>query len=286
MISATFACLLSIASLGTEEPQTIPLWPGGAPGFESRKDEPEKTKANSSSITNVHNPSLTVFLPSKEKANGAAVIICPGGGHRELVVGGEGVEPAHYFNSIGVAAFVLKYRLGREQGSPYKPEIHAREDGLRAMRLVRSRASEWGIDPKRIGIMGFSAGGEVASYVAFGPTEGKADAPDPIDKLSARPDFLIEIYPGGGVPEKVSKDAPPAFLLVANDDRGASRAVASLFQKYRDAQAPVEAHIFARGGHGFKMASGAKLSSLKNWPQRLQDWMEDNELLSPVSRPK
>jgi acetyl esterase/lipase len=134
--------------------------------------------------------------------------------------------------------------------------------------------------------MGFSAGGEVVSYVAFGATAGQADASDPIDRVDARPDFLIEIYPGGGVPEKVAKDAPPAFLLVANDDRGASRTVAALFQKYRDAQAPVEAHVFARGGHGFKMAASSKLASLKNWPQRLEDWMADNQLLSPVDLPK
>ena len=140
-----------------------------------------------------------------------------------------------------MAAFALKYRLGRENDSPYKIDVHAREDGLRAMRLVRSRAEEWGIDPKRVGIMGFSAGGEVASMVAYSPGEGDPDADDPIDRLNGRPDFQILIYPGPlGIPEKVPKDAPPAFLLVANDDRGASRVVASLFQKYRDAGTPVE----------------------------------------------
>ena len=285
MISTTFAFILTAAAIGAEEPQTIPLWPGGAPGFESRRNEAE-VKTASSSISNVHNPSVTVFLPLKQQRTGAAVIICPGGGHRQLVFNGEGVEPARYFNYLGVAAFVLKYRLGREPGSPYKPEVHAREDGLRAMRLVRSRASEWGLDPKRIGIMGFSAGGAVASFVAFGPTAGQADASDPIDRIDARPDFVIEIYPGGGVPEKVSKDAPPAFLLVANDDRGASRTVAALFQKYREAQAPVEAHVYARGGHGFKMAGSAKLASLKHWPERLHDWLEDNQLLYAASRPR
>src|SRR5262249_5332982 len=155
---------------------------------------------------------------------------------------------------LGVAAFALKYRLGREPGSPYKPEIHAREDGIRAMRLVRSRAAEWGIDPKRVGIMGFSAGGEVASWVAYSPGEGDPNAADPIDRQTSRPDFQIMIYPGPlGIPDKLPKGVPPAFLLVANDDRGASRVVASLFQKYRDAGAPVEIHVFARGGHAFNM---------------------------------
>jgi acetyl esterase/lipase len=275
----TFAGILA-AALVAQEPQKIPLWPNGAPGFESRRDEAEQAKDYW--VKNIHNPSITAFLPPRDKATGAAVVICPGGGHRELVFNAEGVEAARYLNSIGVAAFALKYRLGREKDSPYKPQIHARDDGLRAMRLVRSRAAEWGIDPKRVGIMGFSAGGEVASMVGFSPGAGDPNAADPIDRLDARPDFLIEIYPGPlGVPDKLTKDAPPAFLLVANDDRGAARTVAGLFQKYRDAGAPVEAHIFARGGHAFNMGRRAKLATLKTWPQRLADWMQDNAFLDP-----
>src|SRR3954466_4452823 len=165
MIPMTFACVLAAVSLGADEPQEIPLWSDGAPGFEARRNEAPLAKDYW--VRNIHNPSITAYLPPKEKATGAAVIICPGGGHRELVFNAEGAEPARYLNSIGVAAFALKYRLGREQGSPYKPQVHAREDGLRAMRLVRSRAAEWGIDPKRVGIMGFSAGGEVASMVSY-----------------------------------------------------------------------------------------------------------------------
>ena len=194
-----FLCLPAAVMLA-DEPQEVPLWPNGAPGFESRRDEPELAKDYW--VKNIHNPSITVFLPPKEKATGAAVVICPGGGHRELVFNAEGVEAARYLNSIGVAAFALKYRLGREQGSPYSIEKHAREDGVRAMRLVRSRAKEWNIDPARVGIMGFSAGGEVASMVAFGPGEGDPNAADPIDRLSSRPDFLVMIYPGPlGIPD-------------------------------------------------------------------------------------
>ena len=165
-----------------DEPQEIPLWPNGAPGFEiaARRGRP---LAKDYWVRNIHNPSITAFLPPKEKATGAAVVICPGGGHRLLVFNAEGVEPARYLNSIGVAAFALKYRLGREQGSPYSIQKHAREDGQRAMRLVRSRAAEWNIDPNRVGIMGFSAGGEVVSMVAYGPGQGDPNAADPIDRL-------------------------------------------------------------------------------------------------------
>ena len=283
MISITFALIFAASSLGVDGPETTPLWTNGAPGFESRRGEAEQAKDYW--VKNIHNPSITAFLPPKEKATGAAVIICPGGGHRELVFNAEGVDAAKYLNSIGVAAFALKYRLGREQGSPYKPEIHAKEDGIRAMRLVRSRAAEWGIDPKRVGIMGFSAGGEVASMVAYAPGEGDPNAADPIDKLSSRPDFQVLIYPGPlGIPEKIPAGAPPAFLLVANDDRGASRAIAGLFQKYRETGAPVEIHVFARGGHGFNMGNRSKLETLKHWPDRLAEWMGDDAILDP-SRP-
>ena len=198
------------------------LWPQGAPGFESRKDEPPIAK--SYWIRNIHNPSVTIYLPPKDKATGAAAIICPGGGHRELVFKAEGDDPARYLNSLGVAAFALKYRLGREPNSPYSIQKHAREDGqTRNAFGGRCRASEWGIDPGRVGIVGFSAGGEVASMVAYTPGQGDPNAADPIDRLSSRPNFQVLIYPGPlGIPDVIPKDAPPAFLLVANDDRGAS----------------------------------------------------------------
>ena len=281
-ILCAFLCLPAAVVLA-DEPQVVPLWPNGPPGFESRRDEQEVAKDYW--VKNIHNPSITVFLPPKEKSTGAAVVICPGGGHRELVYNAEGVDAARYLNSIGVAAFALKYRLGREQGSPYSIEKHAREDGVRAMRLVRARAQEWNVDPARVGIMGFSAGGEVASMVAFGAGEGDAKAADPVEQLSSRPDFLVMIYPGPlGIPAVIPPTSPPAFLIVANDDRGAARVIASLFQKYRDARVPVEAHIFARGGHAFNMGKRSKLATLKSWPQRLADWMADNEILSPVKK--
>jgi acetyl esterase/lipase len=278
---ASVAGLLLLGSLihaDPHAPQGIPLWPNGAPGFESRRAEPEI--ARDYWVKNIHNPSITVFLPQPEKATGAAVVICPGGGHRELVFKAEGHETAKFFNSIGVAAFALKYRLAREDNSPYSLPKHPREDAYRALRVVRSRAHEWNIDPKRVGVMGFSAGGEVASFVAYGSGRGNPKAEDPIDRLNGRPDFQILVYPGPlAVPKEVPPDAPPAFLFVAGDDQCCVGPVVSLLQKYREAKAPVEAHILMKGGHGFNMGHRSELRSLKTWPQRLADWMSDAGLL-------
>ncbi len=273
--AAFLAWSLAFTTLAQEQ---IPLWPNGAPGFEDRRKEPEVAKDYW--VKNIHNPSITVFLPPKEKATGAAAVICPGGGHRELVFNAEGVEPARHLNSLGIAAFVLKYRLGREEGSPYSIQKHAKEDGERAMRLVRSRAHEWNLSPDRLGIIGFSAGGEVAAMVAYSSAEGNQNASDPIEKLSSRPDFVVMIYPGPlGIPASIPTNAPPAFLLVANDDRGHSDVVVGLIEKYRQAKVPVEAHVYARGGHGFNMGNRSRLSSIKSWPQRLDDWLADSGFL-------
>jgi acetyl esterase/lipase len=284
-IAALMGGLMFVAgvfNLDAAEPQVISLWTNGAPGFESRRDEPEQ--AQSYWVRHINNPSLTVFLPSQEKANGAAVVICPGGGHRELGYNSEGVEPAHYFNNLGVAAFVLKYRLAREEGSPYTLE-NAHEDGQRAMRLVRSRAQEWNLDAHRIGIVGFSAGGEVVSMVAYGATDGIAGAADPIDRVSCRPDFLVSVYPGPlGIPEKLRADAPTALLVVADDDEGHVGPVVKLLEEYREVKRPVEVHIYSHGGHAFNMGTHTKLTSLKNWPERMTDWMTDNDILSPAQK--
>ncbi len=276
--TAIYLLLFPVVLLAQSQSAVIPLWPKGAPGFENRRNEPEQAKDYW--VKNIHNPSLTVFLPPKEKANGAAIVVCPGGGHRLLVWTAEGIDPAKYLNNLGITVFVLKYRLGRDTLSPYKIEVHAREDGLRAMRIVRSRAAEFGLDTSRIGIMGFSAGGEVVDMVTFGPNAGNANAKDPIDRVSAKPKFMIQIYPGPlFVPETVPADSPPAFLLAANDDPCCSISVMQLLEKYRVAKVPVEAHLFAQGAHGFNMGYRSKLKSINSWPQRLADWLSDNNIL-------
>src|SRR5882672_2943635 len=172
---------------------TIYLWQNGAPGFENRKNEPEEAK--DWWVKNVNNPSLTVFLPPKEKANGTSVVICPGGGHRTLVYNAEGADAANYLTSLGITAFVLKYRLFREENSPYKQE-NAIEDGRRAMQLVRKNAAQWNLDTTRIGLMGFSAGGELAGWIGFQFPHTQPARSDEIDKMRANPDFLILVYPG------------------------------------------------------------------------------------------
>lgn len=273
-----------VAQLRAESPVVIPLWSDGAPGSEARKNEPEQAK--DWWVKNIHNPSLTVFLPQPGKANGTAVIVIPGGGHRECVFNPEGVEPAQYLASLGITAFALKYRLFRADGSIYTPE-HPAADIKRAMRIVRSRASEWGISPDRIGVMGWSAGGEVAAMVAYRPVPGDLASADPIERVNARPDFQIIVYPGGfGTPAKLPPDAPPAFFFCANDDESPARTISLMIEKYRAVGIPVEAHIIAEGGHGFNMGERSKFAAIRGLPQRLADWLSDRGLLPPAAERK
>ncbi|MCA9194454.1 MAG: alpha/beta hydrolase [Planctomycetales bacterium] len=287
IIRLTIACSLGIMGLASfcnaqSSSTVIPLWSAGAPGFESRRDEPER--AESYWVKNIHNPSLTAFLPEASKATGAAVIICPGGGHRELVFNAEGVQAAEYLVKQGVAAFALKYRLAREEDSPYQIDVHAKQDGQRAVRLVRARCQEFGIDPNRVGMLGFSAGGEVVSMVSYASDhEAAPNALDPIDRQSALPSFQMLVYPGPlGIPEALPEFAPRAFMLVAGDDMGAARNIVDLVPKFRAIGVPYEVHIFARGGHAFNMGNRSKLNTLSDWPQRMTDWMQDNFILDPT----
>ena len=275
-----FILLLLAAAPLAHAQQVIPLWKNGAPGFESRRDEAEKHA--DWWYKNIHNPSLTVYAPAPGKANGTAVIIAAGGGHRELVFDPEGVEPAQYLASLGVTAFALKYRLFREPGSPYTFE-NTGEDIRRAMRTVRARAAEWNVDPKRIGVMGWSAGGEVAALVAYPPVAGDASATDPIERVSARPDFEILVYPGpAGIPETIPADAPPLFLVGAADDEYVADVMFDLARKYRAARASIEIHIYAQGRHAFNMGQRSAFVAVKHWPQRLSDWLDDRGLTKPA----
>ena len=279
--------ILALALIGAPsavqaQDAVIPLWEAGAPGSEAHRGEAEI--AQDWWVRNIHNPSLTALLPAPERATGAAVIIIPGGGHREVVFPPEGLAPARFFQDMGVAAFALKYRLANDiaqEGGSASSIDHAADDARRAMRVVRAHADEWGIDPDRIGIMGWSAGGELAAMVSYGETDGDADAPDPIERVSAAPDFQIIIYPGGrGIPRLLNSTPPPAFFLAANDDVGPAAAITRLVQLYRDADGSAEAHLYAQGGHAFNMGDRSSLRTISTWPQRLADWMADSGFLA------
>ena len=270
--------LLPFFALGQSGPQVISLWEKGAPGFEDRKDIPEQAKDYW--VRNIHNPSLTVFLPPEGTSNGCAVVVAPGGGFRELVFHAEGEQVAEFLNPLGVTVFVLKYRLPGEQGSPYSLE-NVRQDAYRAIRLVRSRADEFHVDPNRVGMLGFSAGGAVVMMVAYDKGDGDPDAADPADRLNGRPDFQMMVYPGGTPPETVPPDTPPAFLICANDDEyGCDKVTLDLLEKYRNAKVPVQAIFFARGKHAFNMGDRSAYAAIRNWPQRMAEWMGDSGFMT------
>ncbi len=280
---ATFLTLARLAH-GEGTPQVIPLWANGAPGFESRRDEPELAKDYW--VKNINNPSVTVFLPPKEKANGCAVVVAPGGGFKELVFDREGRQAAEYLNGLGVTVFALKYRLYKAPGSPYTAE-NTRQDAYRAFRLVRARAAEFGVDPRRVGMLGFSAGGALELMVAFDRAEGDPRAPDPVDRQDGRPSFLMIIYPGEPnlVPRTIPADTPPVFLVAANDDEyGCDKVAQTLMERMKEAKLSVEAHFIAQGKHAFNMGDRSKFLAVRHWPERMADWMADRGLLEHAPR--
>jgi acetyl esterase/lipase len=265
----------------------ILLWPQGAPG--AKGQEP------------VDKPSLTVFLPEPAKANGTAVVVCPGGGYRTLATDHEGRQVAQWLNSLGVAAFVLQYRLGPRYNHPAPLQ-----DAQRAIRLVRSRAKEWKIDQQRVGIWGFSAGGHLASTTGTHFDKGDSKAEDPIERESCRPDFLILGYPVitldgpyahkgsranllGDKPDpklveslsndrQVTADTPPTFLMHTDADTGVVPENSILFYlALRKAKVPAELHIYEKGRHG--VGINPKDPVLATWKDRLAAWMKGRGLL-------
>ncbi|MDF1755310.1 MAG: alpha/beta hydrolase [Verrucomicrobiales bacterium] len=263
--------LFTMSVSGAETPDAILLWPEGAPGSEALAEKPEQIEGTN--ITQVHNPSLTPYLPSPDKATGTAVIVCPGGGHKKLCVGHEGFALCEWFRDQGIAAFLLKYRLCREEDSIYTLEGHAMDDTRRAIRVVRSRAGEWNLKPDRVGILGFSAGGELAAYSAMWPKEGNPDATDPIEKVSSRPDFQGLIYPGKSDTFTVEKGMPPVFIACGYNDRpDISKGMASLYLKYKEAGVKAELHIYSNSGHGFGYRPDANTAASR-WTDRFREWL-------------
>lgn len=280
---ATLASFIVAAAVNCEaaEPNAIALWPEGAVGSVDRMNEAEKVDRGPGkcNVTNVHHPSITPYLPPPDVATGTAIIVAPGGGHRVLCLGHEGDSLAEWFAEQGIAAFVLKYRLAREQGSTYTVDDHAMADTRRAIRMVRSNAANWKLSPQRIGILGFSAGGELAALAAMEFDSGDPNAADPVDRVDCRPDFQVLIYPGSSDRFTVKTGMPPAFIaLGANDRPDISLGMAQLYLKYKEVGVPCELHIYSNAGHGFgyrpdtNTAAGA-------WPLRLREWLVDSELL-------
>ena len=278
-LSLLLALLAPAVALAQPVPKVVPLWENGAPGFEARRNEPEEAK--DWWVRNIHNPSLTVFLPPAGKANGCAIVVAPGGGLRELVFHAEGEQAAQYLNSLGVTVFVLKYRLPKQEGSPYAlPQVQ--QDAQRAVRLVRSRAAEFGIDPQRVGMLGFSAGGGVVLTTVFDKGEGDPQAADPVDRVNSRPNFQMLVYPGGYFPEAFPADTPPAWILCAlGDEYGCDVVALQLVERLRAAKVPVELHLLSQGKHGFNMGDRSELASVRHWPDRLGDWLLDSGWLTP-----
>jgi endo-1,4-beta-xylanase len=238
-------------------------------------------------VTNVHRPAIIYYPAAKiardgvdAAATGAAMIIAPGGSHRELWIDHEGHRPAKWLSERGVAAFVLKYRLGREEGSSYSVDTHAVGDAMRAIRMVRSRSAEWGIDPGRVGIMGFSAGGELAAFAASRYEKPPLTVGDAIDRQPSRPDFQALIYPSYPDRFVVTKQSPPAFICGGYEDcADITEECAKLFIRCKQMGVPAELHLYGYVGHGFGFRP-ANTGGVAEWPQRLYEWLGDAGLLS------
>jgi hypothetical protein len=268
------------------KPQVVYLWPNdsstlqGAAEKETTDPVDPKPGQRIKSIKNVHKPSIEAHFPPADKAVGTAIIVAPGGGHRQLVWGSEGTDIAAWLNEIGVTAVILKYRLAQTPGYKYSVEKEALEDTQRAIRMVRAHAKEWRITPSRVGILGFSAGGALAAYADIRFDRGQATSPDPIDRQSCRPDFVGLVYPGWGrMDTEVPKDAAPAFLASAGlDDAFHARQTVEFHNMLFRAGIPSDLHIYSHGGHGGAI-SNRKGIPFGTWHIRFQDWLVDLGML-------
>lgn len=295
-----FAAILLLPIWAEAQSTFLNLWPGTPPGpaAESEGEERDLTKPEDKLIAgrkiiklgHVGTPQMHIFLPPKEKANGGAVLVCPGGGFSILAWDLEGTEVAEWLNHIGFAAIVVKYRVPtREHGDAMNDAGNAPMkavgpvmDAQRAMSLTRAKAVEWGLDPGRIGIMGFSAGGETAGLTALLGPERLYGKVDESDEHPCTPDFALLIYPGGFYDKetgglkpylKVTKDTPPMFFVMAQDDHVNPLNCTVLFTELTKNQVPAELHLFTHGGHGYGLRPS--LAPVTQWPDEAAKWLVD-----------
>ena len=293
-------CLLIKSYSGVSQNFKIPLWSGDVPNFQ-KTDETEVTDSSDIvRISMVQTPAIEVYLPSKKNATGQAVVICPGGGYRILAYDWEGADIAKWLNANGIAAAVLKYRLPASKSNvvPHKSPLM---DAQRALRMVRHNAGRWNIDPNKIGVMGFSAGGHLASTLGTHFDESLIASEDPIDKINCRPDFMILMYPVitfsqsfmhkgsrealiGKNPDssmithysnelQVKANTPPTLMIHAGDDKAVPVENSLVFyQALKEKNIPAELHVYPSGGHGFSLALGK--GYLQTWTDRCLDWLK------------
>jgi len=309
MRNLILVALFIAPTLRADEPLTLNVWPAAAPGV--TRSIPEKwdtfTKPGEKPIkrvTDVTQPTLTVYRPAAEKDTGAAVIVAPGGGYKALMMDYEGEDVARWLTTQGVTGIVLKYRLPAPEGTPR--HLPALQDAQRAISLVRSKAGEWKIDPARIGMLGFSAGAHLSAACSTNFDRRTYPAADEVDKVSCRPDFAVLVYPGliiekpptsgsalppGGSPVngtisatlspeiRVTKETPPAFIVMGHDDRVDSENAVFYYLAMKRAGASAELHVYATGPHGFGIKPSDKPHG--TWPERLTDWMKERKVVTP-----
>jgi len=285
--------LLTAFALLAAAPTPIDLWPGTAPG-ETKElgEEKDTTKPTDNLVAgkrlirlgNVSKPTLTIYKPSKRKDTGAAVLVCPGGAYNILALDLEGTEVCEWLNSIGVTAALLKYRVPRRQGL----EKHAAplQDAQRAMSLLRHRATQFGIDPRRLGVLGFSAGAHLPAALST-TAERTYPLVDDADRTELRPNFTVLIYPGYLTvkedgdkvsPElKITTNTPPTFIAMTQDDPVRVENALHYALALKQAKVPMELHIYPTGGHGYGLRRTKEM--VTTWPDRVEDWMKARKWL-------
>ena len=296
VLSLVLSTVLSLHAAGLK-PVTLSLWPGTPPGETKPLGEEHDTSKPGEGLVagkdlirlaNVSQPTLEVRRPAAHRDTGAAVLVCPGGGYNILAMDLEGTEICDWLNSLGVTGVVLKYRVPRRDGRP----AHAAplEDAQRALGLVRSHATEWGLDPQRIGVMGFSAGGHLAATLSNQNTNRTYAPVDAADALSCRPDFTLLIYPAYLTDPKngdivnaelpVSPATPPTFVIIAQDDPVRVENVLGYVGALQKSKVPMELHLFPTGGHGYGLRKTAE--PITGWPDLASVWLERRGLLKRI----